>query len=108
MATLLPRIRAEGATALYDALIMAIEQVNDKTKKTIMTVLTDGEDNSSRNTLEQVMTLLKEYPAITLHIVHIDTVGARLAAYEQLCRDRGDYVVINDTMLDENVLRLKY
>lgn len=84
MATLLPRIRAGGCTALFDAIVMAVEQIRDKSRRTIVTVITDGEDNSSRNKLEDVQRIVAEYPMVTLHIVHVDSVGARIAAYEAL------------------------
>lgn len=104
MATLLPRIRAQGCTALYDAIVMAVEQIRDKSRKTIMVVITDGEDNSSKNSLADVQRIVAEYPNVTLHIVHVDSVGARIAAYEALAGT--NYSVV--ATIEDNVLAGKY
>lgn len=104
MDTLLPRIRAGGCTAMYDAIVMAVEQIRDKSRRTIITVITDGEDNSSRNTAESVAALMREYPNITLHIVHVDSIGARIAAYESLAG--ANYTVVAE--IESNTLAIKY
>lgn len=93
------RIFAKGATALYDAVWLAIEQVRDKTRRTHLAVLTDGEDNRSKHTLNEVLALVEQYLAITLDIVHItdgdDDTSSE--AYTKLAaKGRGKYKKISD------------
>jgi Mg-chelatase subunit ChlD len=66
---ILGRIRAQGATAMYDAIVMAITQLRSKEQKTQIIVLTDGEDNISKATHQDVLNLLEEYPAVSLNIL---------------------------------------
>ncbi len=68
---LLKEIVAKGATALYDAIWMAIDQIQDKNRPTRILVLTDGEDNSSKHTLAEVRAFAKLYTTVTLDIVYI-------------------------------------
>ena len=94
---LMGRIFAKGATALYDAIYISVEQVVDKSRNTIMTVLTDGQDNSSKHTYKEVLDLLEKFPNIKLNIIHIDNNPINLNdKYVELCKGRGDYKVINE------------
>jgi Ca-activated chloride channel homolog len=50
----LERIDSRGSTALYDALIGSLDHLKKATKdKRVLLVVTDGEDNSSHNSLEK-------------------------------------------------------
>lgn len=69
---LLERIRTMGVTALYDSLMGVITDLHDKTRPTTLLVLTDGLDNASKHTLEDVMNEASKWPAVVLDIVHID------------------------------------
>jgi Ca-activated chloride channel family protein len=52
----LERIDARGSTALYDAIIGSIDHLKKGHKdKKVLLVVTDGEDNVSRNTLEKTL-----------------------------------------------------
>jgi len=52
----LERIDARGSTALYDAIIGSLDHLKKGTKeKKVLLVVTDGEDNTSRNTLEKTI-----------------------------------------------------
>ena len=52
----LERIDARGSTALYDAIIGSLDHLKKGTKeKKVLLVVTDGEDNTSRNTLEKTV-----------------------------------------------------
>jgi Ca-activated chloride channel homolog len=52
----LERIDARGSTALYDAIIGSLDHLKKGTKeKKVLVVVTDGEDNTSRNTLEKTI-----------------------------------------------------
>jgi Ca-activated chloride channel homolog len=52
----LERIDARGSTALYDAIIGSLDHLKKGTKdKKVLLVVTDGEDNISRNSLEKTI-----------------------------------------------------
>jgi VWFA-related protein len=53
----LDRLDARGGTAMRDALSMSIDYVKDKGKKDkkVLMVITDGDDNASNETLEQLV-----------------------------------------------------
>ena len=52
----LERIDSRGSTALYDAIIGSLDHVRKGTKdKKVLLVVTDGEDNASRNSLEKTV-----------------------------------------------------
>ena len=99
---ILARIFAQGTTALYDAIDLAVTQIRDKEIRTIINVLTDGEDNASKTTLASVEALVAQYPKITLNIIHIGDVPN--PPYQQLCIGRGSYFLIQEV---EIVIRLR-
>ncbi len=52
----LERIDARGSTALYDAIIGSIDHLKKgKKEKKVLLIVTDGEDNTSRNSLEKTI-----------------------------------------------------
>ncbi len=52
----LERIDARGSTALYDAIIGSLDHLKKGNKeKKVLLIVTDGEDNTSRNTLEKTI-----------------------------------------------------
>src|SRR5579863_619239 len=52
----LERIDSRGSTALYDAIIGSIDHLKKASKdKRVLLVVTDGEDNTSRNSLEKTL-----------------------------------------------------
>jgi uncharacterized protein YegL len=91
---ILNRIFAKGCTALYDAIILTVSQIHDKTGKNIVTVLTDGEDNSSKSKLEDVNKLMKEYPNIEIHIIHVG--DSKNVDFESIVKDKGTYQLIKE------------
>ncbi len=100
----LNRIFARGATAIWDAIYMTFNQIQDKFKKTLIIVLTDGEDNSSEHTFDEVSKLIKQYENISLNIVHID--GKSNPQYEHLCNGRGEYSIIKEADIVVEVTRI--
>lgn len=91
----LGRIFAKGGTALYDAIVLTLEQLHDKQARNQIIVLTDGEDNASKHTLDSVVKLLAEYPAISLSIIHVDSTGKTSEAYKRLAAEaHGSYQVV--------------
>jgi hypothetical protein len=88
---LLDRMRAQGSTALYDAIYMAVEQMRGaRGSETRIVVLTDGEDNASQRTLAEVTAYVDQYPALTLDILHIDGKTPVPAFIELIRQGRGD------------------
>ena len=58
----------------------------------MLTVLTDGLDNCSTHTREEVMQLVAAHPNVTLSIVHVGAGGVPCAAYmEAAARGHGLY-----------------
>ena len=56
MKTALERIDARGSTALYDAVIGSLDHLKKGTRdKKVLLVVTDGEDNASRHSLENAV-----------------------------------------------------
>src|SRR5208283_3688596 len=52
----LERIYARGSTALYDAIIGSLDHLKKgKKEKKVLLIVTDGEDNTSRNSLEKTI-----------------------------------------------------
>ncbi len=58
----LQRVDARGGTALYDAIGMSLDHILEKAKwdKKVLLVISDGEDNASRTTLEKMVRRLQE------------------------------------------------
>lgn len=102
----LDKIFARGSTALYDAVMLAIDQLHDKSRKIILNVLTDGQDNASKITYSQLLKALEEYPNIVLNIIHIDDAGTSVSQYKTLCETRGDYMVINAESVFEQYIMI--
>lgn len=71
----LEQIESRGGTALYDAIIASLDYLNQNAKndKRVLLVVTDGDDNSSRYTLEQTLKLVQaENPPLIYAIGLID------------------------------------
>lgn len=108
IAPALERFFAKGNTALYDAIWLALEEVRDKSRPTTLIVLTDGEDNASAHTLQQVLDEADKYPAIVIDIVHIDGQTARpVEAFQKIAASRqGHYKIVTTVTIVETVREL--
>jgi uncharacterized protein with von Willebrand factor type A (vWA) domain len=108
MPGILDRIYSRGATAIWDAIYLTVQQIEnkDKNRKTLVLVLTDGQDNSSKHSYQETLDIVGEYPNITLCIVHIDGNGSKVAQYEEMCKGRGEYVVIQEDQIIVEVTRV--
>jgi Ca-activated chloride channel homolog len=61
----LSRIKADGETALYDAIAAALEHLNKGNRdKKVLIVVSDGGDNASQHKLDQVMATARQSDAI--------------------------------------------
>ena len=69
----LERVEARGGTALYDAVVASADhlQQNAKLQKRVLFVVTDGEDNASRESLEQAVRRLQKENGPTVYAIGI-------------------------------------
>lgn len=69
----LEQIDSRGGTALYDAIIASADHLkrNGKLDKKVILVVTDGEDNSSRDSLEQTVRRVSEEGGPTIYSIGI-------------------------------------
>jgi len=67
----LEKVEARGGTALYDAVVASAEYMkrNARLQKKVLFVVTDGEDNASRETLEQALHRLQEENGPTVYAI---------------------------------------
>jgi Ca-activated chloride channel family protein len=66
----LEKVEARGGTALYDAVVASAEQLKQsKLQKKVLFVVTDGEDNASRESLEQAVRRLQEENGPTVYAI---------------------------------------
>jgi VWFA-related protein len=68
----LDKIESRGGTALYDAIIASAEHLKSAPlEKKVLLVVTDGEDNASRDTLEQTIRRLQTEDGPTVYTIGI-------------------------------------
>ncbi len=67
----LEKVEARGGTALYDAIVASADHLkrNAKLQKKVLFVVTDGEDNASRETLEQAVRRIQEENGPTVYAI---------------------------------------
>jgi VWFA-related protein len=67
----LERIESRGGTALYDAVVASAEHLkkSGELEKKVILVVTDGEDNASRESLEQALRRLQEQNGPTIYTI---------------------------------------
>ena len=67
----LEHIEARGGTALYDAVVGSAEQLakGAKQQKKVLLVVTDGEDNASRESLEDAVRIVQGYAGPTVYTI---------------------------------------
>ena len=69
----LEKIEARGGTALYDAVVASADHLkrNTKLERKVLFVVTDGEDNASRESLEQAVRRLQQENGPTVYAIGI-------------------------------------
>ncbi len=69
--TALDKVEARGGTALYDAIVASADYMKQhaKLQKKVLIVVTDGEDNASRETLEQAVERLAQENGPTVYTI---------------------------------------
>jgi Ca-activated chloride channel family protein len=67
----LEKVETRGGTALYDAVVASADHLkkNAKLEKKVLFVVTDGEDNASRESLEQAIRRLQEENGPTVYTI---------------------------------------
>jgi len=67
----LEKLESRGGTALYDAVVASADHLakNAKLSKKVLFVVTDGEDNASRESLEQAVRRLQEENGPTVYAI---------------------------------------
>lgn len=67
----LERIESRGGTALYDAVVASADHLKKSAmlEKKVLLVVTDGEDNASRESLEQALRRLEEKNGPTIYTI---------------------------------------
>ncbi len=67
----LERIESRGGTALYDAVVASADHLkkSGELEKKVILVVTDGEDNASRESLEQALRRLQEQNGPTIYTI---------------------------------------
>jgi Ca-activated chloride channel homolog len=69
----LEKIEAKGGTALYEAVVASADHLkrNARLERKVLFVVTDGEDNASRETLEQAVKQLQDENGPTVYAIGI-------------------------------------
>lgn len=68
----LEKVEARGGTALYDAVVASADELKlSKLQKKVLFVVTDGEDNASRESLEEAVKRLQEENGPTVYAIGI-------------------------------------
>ena len=67
----LEKVEARGGTALYDAVVASADYMkhNARLQKKVLFVVTDGEDNASRESLEETVRRLQEENGPTVYAI---------------------------------------
>ena len=87
----LERIEARGGTALYDAVVASSDHLKKSglLEKKVLLVVTDGEDNASRESLEQAIRRLQEENGPTVYTIGLLQEEHSKRARRALARDGG-------------------
>lgn len=67
----LQRVETRGSTALYDAIVASAAHIRQDTKvqKRVLLVVTDGQDNASQDTLEEVVQQLQQPDSPVVYVI---------------------------------------
>jgi len=84
--TALHQVSSRGSTALYDAVVASNVHLknNPRLEKKVLLVITDGQDNMSRETLEDAMRKLQSNKGATLYAIGLTDRGMTKAGRDAL------------------------
>jgi len=97
----LSKNKADGMTALYDAMVIALDQLKKgKWDKKVLIVISDGGDNASNHTLAQVLSTVNQSSAIiyTMGIFDIDDEDRNPGVLKQLSRISGGEAFLPESL----------
>jgi len=97
----LSRIKADGETALYDAIAAALKHLKRGNRdKKVLIVISDGGDNASRHTLDQVMATARQSDAIiyTLGLFDQNDPDKNPHVLKQLARETGGEAFLPESL----------
>jgi len=97
----LSRIQADGETALYDAIAAALEHLKQGNRdKKVLIVISDGGDDASRHTLDQIMAAARQSDAIiyTLGLFDQNDPDKNPHVLKQLARETGGEVFLPESL----------
>ena len=101
----LEKVESRGGTALYDALVATADDMKRyaKLQKKVIFVVTDGEDNASRETLEQAVRRLQEENGPTVYAIGLlgDEKARRARRALQTLAERTGGIAFLPKTLDE-------
>lgn len=99
----LSRIRAQGETALYDALAAALEhlRMGNRDKK-VLIIISDGGDNASKHKLTEIMTMVGQPDAIiyTIGIFDEQDPDRNPVVLKRLAKDTGGEAFLPESLKD--------
>jgi len=100
------QVEPSGSTSFYDALYLAIELLSDNTNKQVIVALTDGKDNMSKSSYQEVIKLANSI-GVNIYVIglgFVNEVPLQLLSN----RTNGYYYHTNDPdMLKEIYLNIK-
>ena len=99
----LSRVAADGETALYDAIAVALEHLKKGERdKKVLIVVSDGGDNASKQKLAQIMTMARQSDAIiyTLGIFDENDPDRNPHVLKQLAKDTGGETFLPESLKD--------
>ncbi|MGA3087895.1 MAG: VWA domain-containing protein [Terriglobales bacterium] len=75
----LQRVQTRGSTALYDAIMAAVDHLNRTStlQKKVLLVVTDGRDNASQTTFQEVLRKLQTKDGPVLYTIALDQTNGR-------------------------------
>jgi Ca-activated chloride channel homolog len=84
----LQRVETRGSTALYDAIIAAVDHLNQASpsQKNVLLVVTDGQDNASQATFQEVLHKLQSKNGPVLYTIALEQNERRDASNRQSLR----------------------
>lgn len=99
----LSRIRAQGETALYDALAAALEhlRMGNRDKK-VLIIISDGGDNASKHKLTEIVTMVGQPDAIiyTIGIFDEQDPDRNPVVLKRLAKDTGGEAFLPESLKD--------
>jgi len=99
----LSRIRAEGETALYDAIAVALEHLKKGGRdKKVLVVVSDGGDNASKHKLAEIVAMIGQPDAIiyTIGIFDDQDADRNPGVLKRLAKDTGGEAFLPESLKD--------